>query len=262
MITVTSDVGLLKDSIAKLTKEGRDAYSKAINDTAFYARKKMGDEFREKFDRVTPYIEKSPIVRMSTPDTLTATIEPEYKGGKGIDPKNVLNASIAGGERKLKRFERAFAAIGILQPGYYATIPNDPIADKIDGYGNYKGSFYTQLISYFGAFAEQGYRANMTDKKRAKLANAGVSNGYKTINGVVYFLSWGNLRTSDGGKTSPLPYGIWQKSGIHGSNVKPVLLFVKAPNYKKIIDIDKVGNDAVDSKFIANFETRMRAVGL
>lgn len=236
--------------------EMRKAAANALNDSAYEARKVVQQEMDRSFDRVTPYIRKSVFVTPASADNLTATVEPRYMGGKGVDPQNILRASIFGGQRKLKKSERAFLAAGIMPRGYVA-VPGD--ACPLDNYGNIKGSFIVQLISYFKAFGEQGYRANMTDKRKAKLAGAGrTKDGYKTINGVVYFVARGKLRSGPGG--THLSPGIWSKTGIHGSNVKPIIMFVRQPTYRKRLDFfDKPVKTAL-AKFNPRFRYHMRTI--
>ncbi len=163
-------------------------------------------------------------------------------GGKGVDPEKIVNAQFFGGERNLKRSEVALQRAGILPPGFYTSIPKDPYPGSDDGRGNLKGSFLVQLLSYFRAMGEVGYRANMTQKRRDQLANRGVVKGqngreYKTIRGVVFFVAYGPLRS---GRTSHLFPGIWAKTGIHGSILKPVLMFVRRPNYKPKYSLDRI----------------------
>lgn len=231
-ITVTTDFTKAHKLLARLSGgEIRKATAKALTDSAFEARKSVQQEMDRSFDRVTPYIRRSIIVKPATPDNLVAIVEPRYQGGKGVDPSNVLRASIYGGQRKQKASERALQRVGILPAGY-SVVPGDAV--PLDQYGNIKGSFIVQLISYFGAFGEQGYKANMTARRKANLAKVGrTANGYKTINGVEYFVATGKLRS---GRSSHLHAGIWSRTGIHGSNVKPILMFVRTPSYSKRLD--------------------------
>ena len=105
---------------------------------------------------------------MAKPDKLSVTIEPAYMGGKGIDPQKILNAQAWGGRRHDKRSEVALRRAGILPTGYQTAIPDDarggPYPGSDDGRGNLRGAFLVQLISYFRAFGEQGYKANMSAK--------------------------------------------------------------------------------------------------
>ena len=97
-----------------------------------------------------------------------------------------------------------------------------------------KGSFLVQLISYFQAFGEQGYRANMTDKRKQAIHQRG---GKKArfvgpVRGHRFFVAYGRdrdgaRRTRKGDfdvRTSHLRPGIWAASGTGGVDLRPVLL--------------------------------------
>ena len=147
----------------------RAVYAKAINDTAFEMRRAMQAEIKSVFDRPTKYIVDSPRVVRATPDKLTARIAPAYMGGKGIDPQKILQVQEFGGLRRDKRSEVALRRAGILPAGYYTAIPATPYPGSDDGRGNLRGPFIVQLLSYFQAFGEQGYKANMTDKRKRSI---------------------------------------------------------------------------------------------
>jgi hypothetical protein len=213
----------------------------------------MQDEMQSVFQSPTPYILRSVQVTKATPDSLETTVMPTYMGGKGVDPQKILRAQVEGGPRRDKRSEKLLRAAGILPGGYQTAIPKDPFPGSDDGRGNLRGPFLVQLISYFRAFSEVGSKSNMTQKRKDKLANRGVTqSGYKTINGFVYFVAYGRLR---GGPAVHLAPGIWAKSGIHGSNVKPVLMFVRAPSYTARLSMEKI-IDKVQPQ--AEFEKKLR----
>jgi hypothetical protein len=252
-------VGLdaVRDLFGKLSgPEMRQAQAKAINDTAFKVRREMVRELGSVFDRPTPFIARSPKVIMATPDKLNATIIPTLdsrnlpsKGGKvGVDPQHVLQAQQFGGRRADKRSEVALRRAGILPAGYQTSIPREPFPGSDDGRGNLRGAFLSQMISYLQASSEQGYRANMTAKRKSRLADKTKFSSTTTrktmtmIRGVVYFVAYGNLR---GGATSHLAPGVWAKSGIHGVDIKPVIMFVRAPSYSPRLSMDRI-SDAVD----------------
>ena len=250
-LSITVDIKPLQTALAGNAKQARFAGSQAINDVAFKARTAVQQAERSKFDRPTPYIITANRVHMSTPDTLTATLQPTYLGGKGVDPQNTLRAEVFGGERKQKAGEAALQRVGILPQGYYI-VPGQGC--PLDQYGNVRGSFMRQIISYFGAAGEQGYNANMTDKRKAKLANRGKNaNGYATINGVVYFVAYGKLRS---GRTHHLAPGIWSKTGTHGANVKPILMFVRKPRYQQRLPYNQLSADVVTKEFPSAFDRR------
>jgi len=227
------------------------AYAKALNDTGFEIHRAMQAEMRAVFDNPTDYILRSPRVRMAKPDKLSVTIEPAYMGGKGVDPQKILNAQSWGGCRRDKRSEVALRRAGILPNGYQTAIPSDryggPYPGSDDGRGNLKGSFLVQIISYLQAFGEQGYRANMTDKRKRSIHKGG-----KRASGRRYFVSYGTARggarmTAKGEadmRAQHLAAGIWAASGTGGVDVRPVVMFIKQGNYKSRLDMDKVAKRA------------------
>lgn len=242
------NIDSVRDALGKLSgRQAREAYAKALNDTAFHVRRQMQAEMRAKFDRVTPYIERSPRVVQATPDKLQAAIEPTYMGGKGIDPQQILQAQSFGGRRRDKRSEVALRRVGVLPPGYQTAIPATPFPGSDDGRGNLKGSFLVRVLAYFQAFGEQGYRSNMSERRKRNLRNQ-QSIGYieskkhfKTTLGVRFFVSHGRMR--DGARH--LAPGIWAASGLHDVEIRPVLMFVRAGTYQPRLsmqDIDRAAD--------------------
>lgn len=225
-------------------QQAKEAYAKGINDAAYEVRRQLQAEMARSFDRPTPYIMRSVQVRQATPDKLEATIEPTYYGGKGVDPQKVLAAQADGGPRRDKRSEVALRRVGLLPQGYQSAIPASPFPGSVDGFGNMKGSFLVHLISYMQAFGEQGYKANMTDRRRRNLATKGT----KAMEARRYFVSFGRLR---GNRSSHLAPGIWAASGTHGSNVRPVLMFVKAPAYTVRLDMARVAAQSNTGEYLA-----------
>lgn len=227
------------------------AYAKALNDTGFQVRRAMQEEMRSVFDRPTDYILKSPRVKMATPDRLSVTIEPAYMGGKGVDPQKILQAQGHGGVRRDKRSEVALRRAGILPNGYQTAIPDPPYPGSDDGRGNLKGSFLVQLISYFQAFGEQGYRANMTAKRKGS-----IHRGTAKVAGRRYFLGGDHgqkvwtvengepVLKAVGVRKSHLAPGIWAAYGPGGKQVAPVLMFVRQGTYTPRLDMDKVAKRA------------------
>lgn len=232
--------------------QARAAYAKAINDTAFKVRREMQEDIGRTFDRVTPFIQRSPKVFAATPERLSASIAPTLDtrnrpsaGGKvGVDPQDVLQAQEHGGRRRDKRSEAALRRAGILHSGWQTAIPATPYPGSDDGRGNLRGAFLQQLLSYMQAYSEQGHKANMTDKRKARLRNQqGIGNiaakkVYKTTLGRRYFVSYGRMR---GHHLAP---GIWAASGTHDVEVKPVLMFVRTPSYKPLLSMERIAGAA------------------
>jgi hypothetical protein len=249
------DLDKVKRELAELSSGRlRQAVATTLNQVAGRVGRSMRQEMVRAFDRPTPYTLRSVRVDPASTDRLAVSVRPTYLGGKGVDPQQFLRAQAQGGMRKLKRSERALQRVGVLPAGYYTAIPKLPFPGSDDGRGNLRGPFLVQLLSYFQAFGEQGYRANMTDKRKARLANRGLSAaGYKQIGGVEYFASYGRLRTSARGQASPLAPGIWAKSGTGGAVVRPVLMFVRAPRYSVRLDLAKVARQTNPSALFSRW---------
>lgn len=240
------------DALKRLSgPQAKEAYAKAINDTGFMVRRAMQAELG-KFDRVTPFIQRSPKLLAATPDKLSARIIPTLDsrnlpstGGKvGVDPQDVLQAQEFGGRRRDKRSESVLRRAGLLPNGYQTAIPAEPYPGSDDGRGNLRGAFLQQLLSYLQAYSEQGFKANMSDKRKAKLRNRqGIGNiaakkVYKTTLGVRYFVSYGRTRGSH------LAPGVWAAKGTHDVDVRPVLMFVRTPSYTPRISMDRIARDS------------------
>ena len=240
----------VQDLLGKLSgKQARVAYAKALNDVGYKVRRQMQAEMKTVFDRPTSYILKSSYVQQATPEKLSVRVAPEnQRDSPGVDPQKILQAQEFGGRRRDKRAEVALRRAGILPSGYQAVIPGDkwggPYPGSDDGKGNIKGAFISHLISYFQASPEQGHKANMKKKTmdkladRAKLTLLSNKKEVKMIRGRVYFVSYGRLR---GHHLAP---GIWAKSGIHGAEVKPVLMFTRAGSYKPRLSMERISKSA------------------
>lgn len=248
----------------------QSAAIKAVNDVAFQAvRPAMQDEIRKVFDRPTPYILSSPRVKPATAAKPNAVIEPTYMGGKGIDPQKILNAQAWGGRRRDKRSEAALRRVGILPNGYQTAIPSSPFPGSEDGYGNIRGSFLVQLISYFQAFGEQGYRANMGDRRKKQLLTRGGAKA-RAVGpqiGRRYIVSYGKLRggarwTAKGEndrRASNLAPGIWAVVGRTGADIRPVLMFVRNGTYTPRLDMERLAQSVnVDETLQKRMRFRIR----
>lgn len=270
----TPDLTRALRRIENVQKQARFAQARALNSTAFDLRARIQERMRAVFDRPTPYIVDSIWVgKKADPESLEAWVYPRERGGKGVDPARVLLAQVTGGRRRAKRFEVALQRIGVLPAGMGTVPAKWVVASHGDGFGNVKGSFIVRLLSYLQAFGEQGYRANMSEKKRKAIAKTGrrfqngqviVRGGLKLkglaqIRGVEYFVSmgpgeWTGRRSWRNGKRQHLARGIWQRSGIHGSDVKPVFLFVPLPAYSKRLDLPVLAREVVAERYPQHFE--------
>lgn len=249
MLTVKVD-GLkeLKRSMSDLeVKQIPYASMVAINRAAYTTTGLLSNKLGMVFDRPTSWVTGSVRFTKATKQKLSATIDLDKWGNKqGVSVSQVLKSEIEGGPRHLKRFERALIRIGVMRSNQ-AAVPGS--AAKLDEYGNMSSGQIVQILAWFQAFGEQGYKANMVGKGRARLAKG---NAKKGTLGFEYFALQKSV-----GKLLP---GIYQRFRFaHGSAVKPVLIFVsKRPTYKMRFDFYGYGEDRAYDEFQKEFPIALK----
>lgn len=225
-IAVNKDFFLQIDALKNgfTDKQVKFATSRAINSAAYVGAQATVKEMRKVFDRPTPWIIKSVRYTKSTKDNLKAEIDFDFWGNKqGVTASQVLQAEIFGGQRNLKRHEKALQRAGILPVGK-AIVPGS--AAMIDQYGNMSAGQIVQVMAWFKGFGQQGYKANIDAKGRKRLGRDKKKTGQK---GFQYFAMQA--------KRGKLIRGVYQRfqTGF-GSAVKPVMVFVERPKYKARLD--------------------------
>ncbi len=258
-ISLKAEVNEALGVIDRFGKQVPFATAMALTRTAQEGAAEFKRAFVAKFDRPTRYTLNSMFFKSANKQTLTSSFGLKdgaliQKGG-GYSPADVLGHHFMGGASKAARYEQAFRRIGML--GFNEDIVPARGLKELDRFGGVPASFIVRLISYFNAFGEQGYKANATAATRAKLAKRTDKNTkgkqaskYVRINGVVYFYSSGT------GRTAHLHKGIWAKTGTHGADIRPILMFVSRANYQKRFDIQDFANSA-RKNFAQHFETQM-----
>lgn len=234
----------VRDAIAQLTatssasqKQIQFATRVALTRTAQLAKVAEEKEMRDVFRSPTPYTLNSVFVQPATSTRLSATVKLKDDATKATPASKFLAAQVSGGQRAQKRFERALQSVGAMPTGYRA-VPGK--AAQLDSYGNMSRGQIVQILAFFRAFPEMGYKANMTDKGRARLAR-----GTKKKQGFAYFVG----RPGD-----RLPLGIYQRvSFARGTAIKPVLIFVRSTMYEAIFDFEYVAEQVVNAEFGTEF---------
>jgi hypothetical protein len=233
-----------------LDASGQAAFATAValTRTAKAGKDEVERQMSSVLDRPNPYTMRAFRLYPATKTNLVATVEFRPTFSTGSDPRDYLAPIVYGGGRKLKAFERALrgklgaSGQGLIPEGYVA-VPG--AAAKLDAHGNLARGQIVQMLAYFQAFGEQGYRANTTDKRRAALAKGNAKKGQR---GVSYFVGRpGNGR---------LPPGIWQRTdmGALGSAIKPIIIFVKAPKYRVLLDVPAIAERVTRGRFPSEFK--------
>lgn len=228
----------VKDNIAEVAKSfdrtmGKQipfATSLAINRIAAIARNRLAITLRTVFDRPTPFTMNSLYTKNSTKTNLRAEVGHKDYAPKGVSASDYLRPNIQGGPRHMKRSEKIF--------GYYWT-PSKFM--PLDAYGNVSGPSMVRIISVLKAFGEQGYRANITDKTRARKLKQGKLYDY-------FFMPPGNPRG--------LKPGVYLRTA-QGREL-PMLFFTnKAPVYHVRYEFEKIVQDTIRDRLDGEFASAM-----
>lgn len=237
-INARHDLKDLMQTLAVAPDQVAFATAAALTQTAKDAKAAAEHEMRDVFERPTPYTMSAVFMKSATKAKQEAMVWLKDEATKAVPAATYLLPQIAGGERKTKRFERALQAVGAMPQGYVA-VPGE--AAKLDAYGNMDRGQIIQILAYFKAFPEAGYKANMTDKRKAALAR-----GTKTKQGFTYFVG------QPGGRA---PLGIWQTVKFaKGTAVRPVMIFVERASYEATFDLKYVIESTVNRNFKKNFK--------
>lgn len=258
---IKADTSSLNAEIARLRglsdREIAKAAAAAINVGVWKGAEAGRTEMGRVFDRPTAWVQKGIRYKKARPDALSGQIDLDFWGNKqGVAVDRVLAAEIDGGERRAKRHEVALRRIGVLPDGMFI-VPGE--GAKLDAFGNMQAGQINQILSFFSAFGEVGYKANMKEKQRSRLKA-----GSKSRMGFEYFAvtpgtkrTWGRANGKLGShKMAP---GIYERVYLaHGTAIRPVMLFVKPPRYAKRYDFYGVSGDTAEATFGQAYDDYLR----
>jgi len=171
------------------------------------------------FDRPTPYTLNALRVIPATKQTYVASVA--FKEFGGTPAKRFLNPEVHGGPRSRKAHERRLAP---LMGGYQFAVPAR--GTNRDAYGNMPGAEYRRIISQLKVSADP--TSNVTKGSRSKRKRKHNAFFIPKKGGAVYH------RT--------------------GAGIKPALVFVSAPRYRKRFPFYETAAKVVADKFKVNFE--------
>lgn len=247
----------VQNAIEQSGKQARFAAARALTDTAESARKDATARLAQVIKGPTPYTLNSLFKKPATKVSLASMVYVKDRGREqktgSRGPDRIIGHLFKGGARESKNFELVLRRAGLLPPGFFAVPGN---AAPRDGNGNIPPAFITQMLAYFRAFGEQGYQANMTDKSRARFEKR---LGKKAGGTVEFFISrgrgfWFGRRSWREGRRQHLPPGVWQRVRYsQGSAIRPVLMFVKAPRYQQLINLEEIVGATARREFPAKF---------
>jgi hypothetical protein len=206
----------------------------ALTKTAQEIQRALYDEMAAVFDRPTRFTLNSLYVKPATKKLQIASVE--FKEGFGSIPAwRYLRPQVEGGPRVKKSHERALERAGLLKPDEFV-VPGRLV--DLDGNGNMKGSQITRILSDVQANSDP--LSNSTRKTRVARRKRG---------GGAYFLVRGRK----------IPNGIYFRLGLR--DIRPILIFVRQPQYTKRLPFHEVAQRTFDQRFAANFNVGMVRYG-
>jgi hypothetical protein len=220
----------VKSMVGNVGKQARYAAAVALTRTAKAADKRLVDDMQSTLDKPSPYTTRGTYSTSATPNKLEAVIGLKDKGTR-VPPALLLKEHFSGGARGSKPFELALAGMGALPRGWRA-IPGQGM--PLDSYGNPKRTTIREMLgalkSRMKTYKGRGKRMQMV--------------GYFVI---------------PVGAKSHLHPGIYWQSG---RAIKPMMVFVQAAAYRKVIDLPRSAAAVVhrdfDRLFTEAFEQAMR----
>ncbi len=206
-ISVSPDVLRLRAKLSAIAdRQMPFAASQAVNRLAKQAVTDVQKEMRRAFDRPTPFTLKAIASHGGTTATMQAIIFAREFAGKGTPGWKYLGPGVEGGERRVKRFERALGS------KFGTTFTAIGRGAKLNEYGNISEGEIEKILSALGAAETQsGYRANRrTSVRIASRRPPGT-----------FFIAHSRIDGS--------PLGIYQV--ISRGHVEPVIVFTRPPHY-------------------------------
>jgi hypothetical protein len=230
----------VKDNIAATVgrlrgqqKQVRFAASVALNKTVKLAKDEGIAAMKRSFDRPTPFTLRSLFIKPSTKQNLQAMVyvKDQSAGGKSRSLAETLSHEFSGGTRTRKRLELWLERAGYIS-GNEFVVPG--AAAKLDQYGNMSRGQIQQILSQLSAGSDPtAFKSKSVRSKR---------NVAKT----------GGIFWSRGGK---LPRGAWLRySFAAGGAVKPVLLVISSPIYKRRVNLPEITRRVVARNFDREFK--------
>lgn len=228
MIKLTFDTKILVENFEALrSKQLPFAMALTLTRTAQVMQTAEKIEMKFAFDFPTPFTINSVFVRGATKKKLEAFVFLRDEASKGTPPVRYLAPQVYGGARRVKRFERALRAAGILGEHELA-VPGS--GARLNKFGNLTGGAISAMLS--GVSASPDPQQNKSRRAAGK----------KPLRG---FFS-GEMRKKGGAFGDSGTRGIWERSS--GRKIKPVLIFVPeaSVDYRKRFDFFGIIEQVLD----------------
>ena len=230
----------LKEAQAQLgtqAKQATYAASRALTTTAYAINDRLKKDMASTFKGgATAYTLRAFSVTKADKATLTATVALRTDTqGAALAYNKALGHLFTGGPRKYKKLEGWLRGRRLLPAGL-TIAPGAGM--PVDSYGNMRRAALTEMLGVIGA--------QLTNLQVYRRTGAG-----KAQKAVGYFVI---LPGSKGGHHP----GIYKRMQTGTSSaITPMVLYVNPANYRKFIDLDKLGREVVAQKFQPAFDAEL-----
>lgn len=246
MLTVRIDgLDALKRSLNDMgAKQVPFAAARAIAETAKSVERRFQSDMAGAFKSASPYVKRSTFSTSAKKTDLNAMVGlKDMKPAGGTAPAVLLKEHFTGGLRGNKPFEKALIAMGVM-PGGYRAIPGSGM--KLNAYGNPSRESIRRVLEvvktgqlYDGSVNTVNSRSRGRQKNQADVS---------------YFLKKVGDNSSRARHLDP---GVYRRIGAGRGKLGaaiPVLVFVKAAAYQKVMDMKRSADEVVAREFNPNFD--------
>lgn len=188
-------------------------------------------ELEADLDRPTPLTLRAPVSSTASAGNLVVELSLRDQARSGdIAPSEYLATQEQGGDRRLKKFERALVARGNMRAGQRA-VPGQYA--KLDGYGNVSRGQIVQVLAQLGTAFSPGYARVISPDGARRARNAARS---------------GNTYIAVPDARGKLRPGIYRK---FGGDLLPVFFFVSGARYPRRTNLVEAAKRLTAQRFPA-----------
>lgn len=246
-IRITADIDTSKVSplLRRYEQRIKSATATALTRTAADVRKGWQGQLRTRLDRPTPYTVNAVRYESASKDSLTSAVIVR-EDGNSVAPAEYLGTQQRGGQRNLRKFERALVAGGAMPEGSKVVPARFAL---VDGYGNISKAQIVSVLRQFGSELSRGYQ-RVISRNATRRAGAIARGGRK-------YVAIRDERTAAALNRPDLFPGVWER---RGDSLVPVFRYINVANYTQKIDLYGGARDIVSREIQKHFERELARI--
>lgn len=209
--------------------------------------RKIQERMPVAFDRPTPFTVRGVWTKAATKSAPKASVYfPESQANAGRGKREYIRPGAEGAAaRRQKRSEMLLVKAGVLPAGWVTVPGSYAMRNLLDGYGNMKGQYYSQIIRNLQLKTRVARLAKPISAASAKrAARMGVENEF-------FAVAPGKNALAKGGGW--LPPGVYKRTGKGGRELVQYLKFVRKASYRPRLELAKIARAEVRATANAEF---------